>query len=358
MKKNIFKTIIIAVVIVIASIQIIQIFHTEATNKLNFARFAFSMIDIGNDKILVIGGDGGSGKDVTKKAELIELKNNRVKSLPDTNFSHRQSLLVKNKKGEILIIDDAPIEIYNPSSEQFTPTNYCVLDNDCANNRFSTNKKFIASPYDAENVLIMALTKENYQKLYLYNFENFTLKPLANFIIPRDRYNLTLLNDGQILINGGISKDNKEIKIAELYNPKTGQFEKCELDSLKNIIAKIELQNERLYITYSGTYLLNTKTNQLQQVNNTYDKLAELLKNKRYYQISKDKILIFENSKLTNNSKKIMIYDLKTNTQYYLKEKVYSAIDKNIISIDDKVLFIGGRKNLNALDSITVITFN
>lgn len=203
----------------------------------------------------------------------------------------------------------------------------------------------------------MLLTKSNYQKLYLYNFEKFTLKQLPNFIIPRTKYSLVNLNNGQILITGGIDKNNKKINIAEIYNPNVGKFEVSNLGDIKNIIAKIKLTDNNLYITNSGSYLLDNKTNEVQKVNYKYDKLIELLKEKNSYQLDKDKILIYENKKLTQNSQNILIDDIKTNTAYSLNKKLYKATDKGVIHIADKVLFIGGRKNLKAVDNIVIFKF-
>ena len=104
--------------------------------------------------------------------------------------------------------------------------------------------------------------------------------------------------------------------------------------------------------------MLDNKTNEVQKVNYKYDKLIELLKGKNSYQLDKDKILIYENKKLTQNSQNILIYDIKTNTAYSLNKKLYKATDKSIIHIADKVLFIGGRKNLEAVDNIAEIIIN
>lgn len=358
MKKIYCFGIIIIVFIIVLTFVVSFFLISNATNHLNFGRFAFSMIDINNDSILVIGGDGGSSNDVTKKAELINLRDNSVvKLLSDTNYSHRQSLLVKNKEGNILIIDDNPIEYYNPKTEKFVSTQYCVVNANCTKDSNRLSRTFIASPYDVENVLIMLLTKSNYQKLYLYNFEKFTLRQLPNFIIPRTKYSLVNLNNGQILITGGIDKNNKKINIAEIYNPNVGKFEVSNLDDIKNIIAKIKLTDKTLYITYNSVYLLDNKTNKKQKVNYKYDKLIELLKKKNSYQLDEDKILIYENKKLTQNSQNILIYNLKTNTAYSLNKKLYKATDKSIIRVADKVFFIGGRKNFKAVDNIAEVDF-
>lgn len=357
MKKNILIGSILIVFIIVATFVVFIFLNSKSTNHLNFSRFAFSMIDINNDSILVIGGDGGSSKDVTKKAELINLKDNSVKLLPNTNYHHRQSLLVKNKEGNILIIDDNPIEYYNPQTKKFVSTQYCVVNTNCTKDSNRLSRTFIASPYDAENVLIMLLTKSNYQKLYLYNFDKFILRQLPNFIIPRTKYSLVNLNNGQILIVGGIDKNNKKINIAEIYNPNVGKFEVSNFGDIKNIIAKIKLTDNNLYITNSGSYLLDNKTNEVQKVNYKYDKLIELLKGKNSYQLDEDKILIYDNKKTTQNSQNILIYNLKTNTVYSLNKKLYKATDKGIIHISDKVLFIGGRKNLKAVDNIVIFKF-
>lgn len=350
MKKNILIGSILIVFIIVPTFVLFIFLNSKTTNHLNFGRFAFSMIDINNDSILVIGGDGGSRKDVTKKAELINLNDNSVKLLPNTNYHHRQSLLVKNKEGNILIIDDNPIEYYNPKTKKFVSTQYCVVNTNCTKNSNRLSRTFIASPYDAENVLIMLLTKSNYQKLYLYNFEKFTLRQLPNFIIPRTKYSLVNLNNGQILITGGIDKNNKKISIVEIYNPNVGKFEVSNLDNIKSIIAKIKLSNNNLYITYNSAYLLDNKTNKVQKVNYKYDKLMELLKGKNSYQLNEDKILIYDNKKLTQNSQNILIYNLKTNTANSLNKKLYKATA-------GKVLFIGGRKNLKAVDNIVIFKF-
>ena len=360
MKRNILLVkllIILSILVIILTMVGLFLFCEKTTNHLNFGRFAFSMIDINNDSILVIGGDGGSSKDVTKKAELINLNDNSVKLLPNTNYHHRQSLLVKNKEGNILIIDDNPIEYYNPKTKKFVSTQYCVVNTNCTKDSNRLSRTFIASPYDAENVLIMLLTKSNYQKLYLYNFDKFTLRQLPNFIIPRTKYSLVNLNNGQILITGGIDKNNKKISIAEIYNPNVGKFEVSNLDNIKSIIAKIKLSNNNLYITYNSAYLLDNKTNKVQKVNYKYDKLMELLKGKNSYQLNEDKILIYDNKKLTQNSQNILIYNLKTNTANSLNKKLYKATDKGVIHIADKVLFIGGRKNLKAVDNIVIFKF-
>lgn len=357
MKKNILIGSILIVFIIVPTFVLFIFLNSKTTNHLNFGRFAFSMIDINNDSILVIGGDGGSRKDVTKKAELINLNDNSVKLLPNTNYHHRQSLLVKNKEGNILIIDDNPIEYYNPKTKKFVSTQYCVVNTNCTKNSNRLSRTFIASPYDAENVLIMLLTKSNYQKLYLYNFEKFTLRQLPNFIIPRTKYSLVNLNNGQILITGGIDKNNKKISIVEIYNPNVGKFEVSNLDNIKSIIAKIKLSNNNLYITYNSAYLLDNKTNKVQKVNYKYDKLMELLKGKNSYQLNEDKILIYDNKKLTQNSQNILIYNLKTNTANSLNKKLYKATDKGVIHIAGKVLFIGGRKNLKAVDNIVIFKF-
>ena len=61
--------------------------------------------------------------------------------------------------------------------------------------------------------------------------------------------------------------------------------------------------------------------------------------------------------KIIDNFKHSWIYNLKTNTAYSLNKKLYKATDKGVIHIADKVLVIGGRKNLKAVDNIVIFKF-
>ena len=68
--------------------------------------------------------------------------------------------------------------------------------------------------------------------------------------------------------------------------------------------------------------------------------------------------LFLKTIKQQKNSQDIIIYDIKTDSSYTIKNKLYSASNKNVMGVAGKIFFIGGRKNLTPVNNITEISIN
>jgi large repetitive protein len=128
--------------------------------------------------------------------------------------------------GLVLVVDGdgtlgapSPAELYNPATGAFTVTGAPTIKRELYTATLLQNGMVLIAGGDGNGPGVTPLATAE-----LYNPATGTFTPTGN--LNNARYNLTatLLNNGTVLIAGGMTSSNSYVGTAELYNPATGQF--------------------------------------------------------------------------------------------------------------------------------------
>lgn len=199
---------------------------TPTVGSLKTARFEHTATLLSNGMVLIVGGWTGSM--ALASAELYNPATGTFTptagSLSTARFFHTATLL---SNGTVLIAGGATscgfsgctltatAEIYNPATETFTGTGTLK----------AARYYHSATPLNDGTVLIAGgiRNSNNLPSAELYNPATGTFTATAGGLnSPRSFHTATLLNNGMVLIAGGTSSGY--LSSAELYNPATGTF--------------------------------------------------------------------------------------------------------------------------------------
>jgi|GEM_PF-2525510 len=119
------------------------------------------------------------------------------------------------------------------------------------------NEIFLAAEYDKKKLL----------PAQIYNIKKRKFKSLNSYLnVPRFSYNAVNLEDGRILIFGGIEENGYESKAAEIYNIETNVFTKIMDSNFPNhctVTNHAKLKDGRFFIITEGrAEIFDPKTNQ------------------------------------------------------------------------------------------------
>lgn len=280
---------------------------TTINTKMHYPRYGYSLFQIDENNILIIGGKNKHGKYVYL-AEIYNIKNQTFETIGRTNFEHNQPSILKMNDGNIFIISFSKAEIYNPKTKLFKIVGELktydingILFNYNTLNKYSVNK---AIGLDNGKILIIG-NWNGVQNAELYNPKINKFEHAGTPISPRFQPTLSLLHDGSVLIaGGGIDKNSKT---AELYDPKNNKFIKTgALRYGRYYHSAITLNNGKVLVV-GGMYgqdefikyrrsieLYNPKTKKFRVIG--FSIIRPMLSNLKLYK--KNKVLIYGNGKV------------------------------------------------------------
>lgn len=210
------------------------------TGNMTMPREGHKAVLLKDGRVLILGGATCEkrmwvGKmqtmcgNTTNTAEVYDSKLGRFSLLADKMHNRNNEFTATLlKDGKVLIVGsyDAP-DINN--SELFDPKTNKLEDTAPLNIQRAEN--FTATLMQDGRVLVVGGLKEKFEglkstivkeaEIYDPKTGKFTLTGSLN--TPRFEHDAILLNDGKVLIVGGMTK-NKYLSSAELYDPKTGKF--------------------------------------------------------------------------------------------------------------------------------------
>lgn len=306
--------------------------------KLNISRKYPSSILLNNNNLLVIGGNSDKAAET---AELYDYNTKKFFKLENPSYNHYKSFLIKRGDGKIIILDNNPIEIYEPDKKEFMNTNICLFSNDCNQNRINSYNLSRAVQLDASNALIIYKNS-----LFLFNLYNFNIKKIVTL---SSLYDVIPLANNKILIVTNDVKINNEGK---------SHFITYDLNSAKKIkeythqnnfgnrfdLVKIN-PNEIFIIDGVNSYLFNTVKNQLIKLK-PFDKY-KILYDSDAISYKKDEVIIFPGNINDNTPNlKLYIYNSKLNHWFLGPNMQFSSKGSAKIILNGEELFlIGGIKN-------------
>lgn len=147
-------------------------------------------------------------------------KHNVFVRVGDMNVARSDAKAVLLNDGRVLILGGGDIgnaEIYNPKKKNFTLIGQTNI----------TGADFTMTLLNNGEVLLVGGLKET----YLFDPKTNTFIQSADLNYPRTNHTSTLLKDGRVLIAGGESRvpnsgiNDLIVKYSEIYNPKTNKFE-------------------------------------------------------------------------------------------------------------------------------------
>lgn len=202
-------------------------------------------------------GRGGKGFNGTKIYNPTTKKVIQGPNMILPREMHTSTLL---KNGRVILIGGE----YNNDSEMYDPIT----------NKFSNASKLNIPRFEHSAILLkdgrvlvvggIGYNKGKFDTLAsaeIYNPNTNKFKLIGNMNIPRKNVNLYLLKDGNVLISGGIKKQDKDkgmdsiyVREIELYNPKTNEFKIiAKRTSEANEPAEVLLADDKLLFTGSQT---------------------------------------------------------------------------------------------------------
>ena len=273
----------------------------------------------------------------------------RVGDMHYARSGHKAVLL---QDGRVLIVGGAsePVaEIYDPEKRKFYKTGSMIIDRDYYDN-------YTATLLSNGKVLITGGSKRNksLKNTELFNPKtgNFEKGPELN--LPRAYHTANKLPDGKVLISGGFYKE--KITQAELYDPKINEF--------KLIGEMIYPRSQHSAIlTSKGVFFIGGYTNSsiIEKLNKNINSEIFDIDNKKFIDIDKyekyqrikpnliklnNKVLISDG--IINQSKRgiVEIYDPISNKIFKMEEIRQFVGDGHSASLlkDGRVLFLGGAK--------------
>ena len=193
---------------------------------LRTARAAHTATTLRSGEVLIVGGmaDGGGG---VAAVELFDPSNNTVQELgplAERRAGHTATLL---PDGRVLIAGGyngeylSSLEIFDPSAKRFRPAGSLVAGRSGQTASLMPDGRvlFVGGVGDGWTFL---------QSAELYDPGTGRSALVGSMSVPRESHTATLLADGRVLVIGGHSGRRQNMEVyasAEVFNPRTGQFE-------------------------------------------------------------------------------------------------------------------------------------
>jgi hypothetical protein len=201
------------------------------TGNMNFIRYGQTATLMGNGDVLMAGGEGNYPGEVSGLDPAAEIYDptagtfavtaslNIPRYFQTATLLANGTVLIAGGDGDIGVLDS--VEIYDPVAAEFT-TNDAVLHVGRAFNTQTTlanGSILVAGGIDCE--------APAYASAELYNPTTGKFSLTGSMNVPRQSHTATLLNNGEVLLVGGFSglaTGGAVLGSAELYNPTTGTF--------------------------------------------------------------------------------------------------------------------------------------
>lgn len=227
--------------------------------NMNLLRKEFAVTKLNDGRVLITGGRVGNNS--VKSTEIYNPKTKTFEKGPDMNFKRENHTSTLLKDGKVLIAGTKDgfqkSEIYDPIKNKFKIAPKM-------NDRMFEHSAILL---DSGKVLMIGGFGFKNGKLYIqknaeiYNPKTNKFEFVGNLNIPRRTPNLYLLKSGNVLISGGIKKQDKDkgmdsiyAREIEIYNPKTNEFKIiAKRTSEPNMPAEVLLKDDKLLFTGSQT---------------------------------------------------------------------------------------------------------
>lgn len=189
-------------------------------DSLNEARIGHAMVVLSNGNILVSGGEGGYENSIKSSAEIFELSTGKWRYTHSMNVPRVSHNLILLKNGKVLAIGgfkEKSCELFDPDTETWTMTdstpNYRILGQTVT--ELKDGRILVSGGNTGAIGDSILLTKVVFE---CDIFDPVTEKwsSVANLNIPRWMHSSVLLNDGRVLVMGGVSE---EMRSCEIYDP-------------------------------------------------------------------------------------------------------------------------------------------
>ncbi len=307
--------------IIPAQVYNLKTHKAEILGKLNIPRANYSQILLNDGKVLIFGGQtiDKFGR-IMEPVKISEIYNPKVKTfskVSDLNYARAfGTKCVLLQDGRVFIISpNLPVEIFDPVTEKFTTVGnirqYTIKSPDKSITqtltvKFSTiNEFFSVIPVllkDGRVLLVGNSFKNGNAEIFDPKTNSFTLAEQMKY--KRSQFTATLLNDGRVLVGGGVNNNPKYeygIGPTEVFDPKTNSF--TVTGSLKNKRydhSAILLSNGKVLIV-GGNYGHSEDLKYLKEAElfdpkiEVFEKIGSNRKTKVYpdmINISKDQVLI------------------------------------------------------------------
>jgi hypothetical protein len=196
------------------------------TGNMTAARVYHTATLLPDGRVLIAGGfysgDGGGGV-VLASAELYDPASGTFTptgAMTAARAGHTATLL---PNGRVLIVGgvsgEATAEIYDPASGTFTPTGaMTAVHADHTATLLQDGRVLVAGGYSSDDINVAGVSLASAE---LYDPASGTFTPTGNLTAARERYTATLLQDGRVLIAGGVtggpSSGYAELASAEFF---------------------------------------------------------------------------------------------------------------------------------------------
>ena len=306
-------------------------YNSVENAKMITPRYNHSSILLDNGNVLLIGG---SNQKAAKSAEIYLSEKQQFKSLPDTNFSHAKSFLVK-KANKVFIIDKNPIEFFDEDTNQFINLKQCIFKQDCSLPE-AKRRYFEVTDFFNDNVII-----NDKEKLYLYNLRKLQLteiKGLGNVT------KLTALSDKEIVIFKTAA--STEISVCNIETSKCKK--PLKISKLNKTFKPILLENRTIYILDGiKSYIYKADENTIEELDK-YCEYKALYETDAIQFKNKNILIIPGNIDDKTSLKDTYIFDKATKTYTPGANLKYSAkYSSKTLLKDGNILITGGERDIN-----------
>ncbi len=200
-----------------------------ATGNLNTARIFNTATLLTSGKVLIAGGCDSNWNNIANPAELYDPASGTFTFTGSLNTARNSQTATLLNSGKVLIaggVDSngdfitslaAGGELYDPATGSFTPTGSLNTARDTHTATLLNNGTvLIAGGLDVNGNSLASAE--------LYDPVAGTFTPTGSLNIGRAVHTATLLNDGRVLIAGGYDTNGNAVASAELYDPVSGTF--------------------------------------------------------------------------------------------------------------------------------------
>lgn len=232
----------------------------KPVGNLNEFLSEFTAIKLSNGKVLIIGGRRGNQS--VRGTELYNPKTEKFEAGPDMNFSRMEHTATLLKNGNVLIVGGKEMDL----KRKKPPCASIIIQNelyDPKTNKFSIISglniprfKHSAALLNDGRVLILGGVGDspNFPVLSsaeIYNPKINKFELAGNMNIERKKPNLYVLKNGDVIISGGYDNIKRRwAREIEIYNPKTNKFKVLGLNILSSeALAETLLKNDNILYT-------------------------------------------------------------------------------------------------------------
>jgi RHS repeat-associated protein len=199
------------------------------TGSLNTARMFQTSTLLDNGMVLIAGGVDGFDYNTISSAELYNPTSGTFAYTGSLNIGRIFNTATLLNNGKVLIVGGtdcnwnniATAEVYDPVAGTFSPTSSLNTARDSHTATVLNNGKvLIAGGVSSNGDWITGLAAN----AEIYDPVAGTFSSTGSLNTARDTHTATLLNNGQVLIVGGLDVNGNSLASAEIYDPTAGTF--------------------------------------------------------------------------------------------------------------------------------------